>query len=264
MAGPSEKPVPTNREHRLIPAGRPRTRTPGTAWLGAILAASALVAVTTFFAVTTDRQAFDLPFTRFVQRLDLEQYGPFSRLIFWMGLRGAAGILLIGIAALLWFRGRRLETSLLLIVAVLDLSNVALRDIIGRPRPTADLVGVVIGYGGIQGASFPSGHAMHAILFYGFLIYLSGRLIKRSAARLTVQSLMLLYIPIAGLWLVHAGRHWASDVLGGYAYGAFYLLVLAAAYQMGTAWLRQRAAGRRLPARAGPVDRFARLFLGAS
>lgn len=264
MAGPSEKPARTTRERQLIPAALTRARAQGIAWPSIFLAVSALVAVTTFFAVTTDRQPFDLPFTRFVQRLDLEQYGPFSRLMFWMGLRGAAGFLLIGIAALLWFRGRRLETSLLLLIGVLDLWNVTLRDIIGRPRPTEDLVGVVIGYGGIQGASFPSGHAMHVLLFYGFLAYLGGRLVRRSAVRLAIQSLMLLYIPIAGLWLVHAGRHWASDVLGGYVYGAFYLLVLVAAHQLGTAWLKHRATGRTLPARAGPVDRFARLFLGAA
>lgn len=237
---------------------------PGLPWFGAFLVTSAAVGVTTFLAATTDRQPFDLPFTRFVQRLDLEQYGPFSDLIFWMGLRGVAGILLVAAAVALWLKGRWLETSLLLAIAVLDLWNIALRDIIGRPRPTEDLVGVVIGYGGIQGASFPSGHAMHAMLFYGFMAYLVNGLIRRRAVRLAVQTLTLLYIPVAGLWLVHAGRHWPSDVLGGYAYGLLYLLAAIAAHRVGTAWLARRAAGRRVPDLAGLARRLRRRLLGAS
>ncbi|MBI4305850.1 MAG: phosphatase PAP2 family protein [Chloroflexi bacterium] len=231
-------------------------------WFAVFLTASAAVGFSTFLALTTDRQPFDLPFTHFVQRLELQQLGTFSDLIFWMGLRGFAGALLIGLGAFLWLRGRRLETLLLIAIALLDLWNVALRDIIDRPRPTADLVGVVIGYGGIQGASFPSGHAMHVILFYGFLIYLIGRLPRPGFLRLGVQAALGLYILIAGLWLVHAGRHWASDVIGGYAYGLFYLMLLIAAYHYGIAWRASRAELWTSSERAGITDRLARVLLG--
>jgi membrane-associated phospholipid phosphatase len=50
--------------------------------------------------------------------------------------------------------------------------------------------------------------------------------------------LLGVYIPIVGVWLVYDGRHWTSDVLGGYVYGAFYLTVLVWAYRRYIAWRR--------------------------
>ena len=41
------------------------------------------------------------------------------------------------------------------------------------------------------------------------------------------------------LWLIYDGRHWPLDVIGGYAYGAFYLLALIAAYN----WVLKRRSG---------------------
>ena len=111
-----------------------------------------------------------------------------------------------------------------------------LRDLIDRPRPTEDLVGVIIGYGGIQGDSFPSGHALHTMLFYGFLVYLSRDLMKPGPSRTAVWLAVALYVPVAGLWLVYDGRHWTSDVLGGYAYGAFYLLITILSYRWYLSW----------------------------
>ena len=44
-----------------------------------------------------------------------------------------------------------------------------------------------------------------------------------------------------GPWLIYDGRHWAIDVLGGYAYGAFYLLALVVGYNR----VIERIKGRR-------------------
>ena len=88
------------------------------------------------------------------------------------------------------------------------------------------MVEVVIGYGGIQGSGFPSGHAVHVVLFYGFLLLLARLYIPNPALVRTIFALGVAYMLATGPWLIYDGRHWLVDVLGGYSYGAFYLLAL--------------------------------------
>jgi undecaprenyl-diphosphatase len=136
----------------------------------------------------------------------------------------------------LWLKRQRLEAVSLGLISIPDLFNILLREIIGRPRPTADLVDVLIGYGGVQGNSFPSGHALHALLFYGLLMYLAARYIPNRPQVGVIWALGTVYILVSGLWLIYDGRHWFTDVMGGYMYGALYLLVLIAAYK----WAKER------------------------
>ena len=131
----------------------------------------------------------------------------------------------------LWLQRQRLEAIFLGLISIPDLFNIWLRELIGRPRPTADLVDVLIGYGRAQGDSFPSGHALHVVLFYGFLIYLVALYISNRSLIRAIWALATVYILFSGLWLVYDGRHWFVDVVGGYVYGGFYLLVLIAAYR---------------------------------
>ena len=127
-----------------------------------------LLAFLTYNAVTTDRMPWDLTITEWVQVTNPEQAGLISDFVFWMGVRGVAGVALVAVVDWLWATGRRAALPFFIIISVLDMLNVPLRDLIDRPRPTQDLVGVVYGFGGTQGDSFPSGHALHVILFYGY------------------------------------------------------------------------------------------------
>ena len=147
-----------------------------------------------------------------------------------MGARGIAGAVVLAVCLVLWFRRWRLEAVFVALVSVPDLLNILIKELIGRPRPTADMVEVVIGYGGIQGSGFPSGHAVHVVLFYGFLLLLARLYIPNPALVRTIFALGCAYILVTGPWLIYDGRHWLVDVLGGYSYGAFYLLALTAAY----------------------------------
>ena len=143
-----------------------------------------------------------------------------------MGIRGVAGILMVLLFIFFWSSNKRTEASFLVLISVADLMNILIKEIIGRPRPSQDIVDVVIGYGGIQGSGFPSGHALHVVLFYGFICYLMFKFLGKRILTITIFWLVAAYIIITGLWLIYEGRHWAMDVLGGYSYGAFYLSVL--------------------------------------
>ena len=147
-----------------------------------------------------------------------------------MGAIGVAGVVLAVATALLWVRRHRTEAVFVALTALPIQFTALLREAIGRPRPTDDLVQVI---GGPQGDSFPSGHAFHVLFFYGFLIYLALRLLPDPLAR-ALAAAGAGYIVLSGLWLIYNGRHWPFDVLGGFIYGACVVLIWIAAYRRAT------------------------------
>ena len=196
----------------------------------------AVLAFLTFEALTTERFSWDLAVTEWVQSVDAEMLlGPIPDHINKMGVLGLSGVMGAAVIAWLWFKGWRTEAVFVALVGIADLLNPLLRDLIGRPRPTPNLIIVDTVP---HGFSFPSGTSMHVIMFGGIIIYLSRYVLEPSRLRTTLWVLLSLYIPIMGLWLVYCGLHWPSDVLGGYVYGAFFLWVLVWGYHKYTTWRR--------------------------
>ena len=152
-----------------------------------------------------------------------------------MGIRGVAGGLFVLVFTIWWLRRHRLEGVFLGLVGIPVLLNILLRALIGRPRPSADIVEVI---GGPQGFSFPSGTAVHAILFYGFLLYMASRYLSPGRQLYAIWAIGILYILFSGFWVIYNGRHWFTDVIGGYVYGSFYLLVLIALFWRVEVWLQ--------------------------
>jgi undecaprenyl-diphosphatase len=117
-----------------------------------------------------------------------------------------------------WSLGDRLEA---LFVAGLSscslLLNVLLKVLIHRPRPSADLVRVIqraIGY------SFPSGHVMAYIAYFGLLFAFGVLLFQgRHWWRTALLIVSAAFVVLVGPSRVYLGDHWASDVLGAYLIG---------------------------------------------
>lgn len=116
------------------------------------------------------------------------------------------------------FRNWRYVFEILFVLIVSGLSNVALKQVINRARPDAEhLVSVA-------SLSYPSGHAMSAISFYGFLIYLIYNLrLNRwlKTGLIIIFSLLILAIGISRIYL---GVHYPSDVAGGFIAGFIWVV----------------------------------------
>lgn len=111
--------------------------------------------------------------------------------------------------------GRFAAANLVGIVAL----NFALKEIVQRPRPEGFRLIAETGY------SFPSGHSMVAVAFYGFMIWL---IIRYEEDRLQrwIWSLALFFVVIMiGVSRVYLGVHYFSDVVAGYCVAAVWLVI---------------------------------------
>jgi membrane-associated phospholipid phosphatase len=129
---------------------------------------------------------------------------------------GSSAVLIpcgVVIAALAIWRGHRRAAIILAIdAAVVLLSNVALKLMFARARPTLwEKITLPDTY------SFPSGHAMAAVGVWGVVFAVASNLAPRARGVLIAVAVVLALA--IGISRVYLGVHWPLDVIGGYAAG---------------------------------------------
>lgn len=109
-------------------------------------------------------------------------------------------------------RAWRQLAAVVLAVGIAGVGVSALKDVIARPRPPADLT-MLAG----EGFAFPSTHAAFtsaaATAFVAVTAWRSRR------ARAVVTALLGAGVALVGFSMVYLGSHWASDVLVGWLIG---------------------------------------------
>jgi membrane-associated phospholipid phosphatase len=130
---------------------------------------------------------------------------------------------LIALAAILfWVLDLRLEAILIVVVSATSaILNNLIKLIVARPRPSASLVEIIQSS---SGSSFPSGHVMSYVAFWGLLFSFGIILFKGKhwwrTALLIISGLLVVLVGPSRIYL---GDHWASDVLGAYLIGFIWL-----------------------------------------
>ena len=108
-----------------------------------------------------------------------------------------------------------LQTTLVLLLAAG--SNVMLKRFIDRARPGIEhLVSV-------ETLSYPSGHAMSAMAFYGFLIFLCTKFRISKFLKTGIIILLAFIILSIGISRIYLGVHFPSDIAGGYIAGLIWV-----------------------------------------
>lgn len=110
-------------------------------------------------------------------------------------------------------------------LVVTSLLNEGLKLLISRSRPN------ILRLIEVSGLSFPSGHAMSSMCFYGFLIYLCCKNLKTKIKYLII-CLLIILIFLIGFSRIYLGVHYASDVMGGFSIGLFLVGILSLVVEM--------------------------------
>ncbi len=163
-----------------------------------------------------------------------EQASPlFDRLMEFVSAIGEMAIAMALTAiAIVTFAVRRhwIEAIFMLVTTSSVLLAFVLKELIHRTRPfPIDQNGTGI-IQSINEYSYPSGHVLFFVVFFGFFAYLAWiHFVGRT--RVIVIAICGALILLIGPSRVFLGAHWASDVLGGYIIGALWLFLLVLAYQ---------------------------------
>ncbi|HEX3167814.1 MAG TPA: phosphatase PAP2 family protein [Chitinophagaceae bacterium] len=94
-----------------------------------------------------------------------------------------------------------------------------LKQLFQRKRPLSPLLKAA------KGLSFPSGHAIMAVTFYGLLIYILQHTITIDWLKWLATVLMFVLIILIGFSRIYLRVHYASDVAAGFIIGLLWLLL---------------------------------------
>lgn len=180
-------------------------------WL-VIIICVLLFVITTIFVNLNKTVFFDTNIHNFINNL------PFNDM-FWKSITFLASptFIIIALIFLIIFIKNKVFSFLIFINTInVFLLNQGLKLIFSRPRPEFKLIEEA-------GFSFPSGHAMISLSFYGFLIFIIWHMNLKHKNLLTI--LLVILIILVGFSRVYLGVHYPSDVLAGFVLSLAYLLI---------------------------------------
>ena len=113
-----------------------------------------------------------------------------------------------------WFSIRVITIAISSLVLML-----LLKQLFQRKRPLSPLLKAA------KGLSFPSGHAIMAVTFYGLLIYILQHTITTEWLKWFLIIVVFVLIVLIGFSRIYLRVHYASDVAAGFIIGLLWLLL---------------------------------------
>jgi membrane-associated phospholipid phosphatase len=191
----------------------------------------AAFAILTFLVVTIPTFSIDLNITHSLQSIHNSFFSGLMIFISWVGFSLQVFIVPLIIMVVIYVLGYHWEAMASLITAlIVEVLNLLAKMLVHRARPSADLVHVTNLF---KSYSFPSGHVMFYVGFFGFICFLTFTLLKRSWIRTLLLIVFGGHIVLVGPSRIYLGEHWASDVVGAYLLGGLCLIGSIQLYRWG-------------------------------
>ena len=170
----------------------------------------------------------DREFSEEVQEFQHPFFDKVMKLVSYPGYMPYAPIMVLITAGIFYIRKFKKEGLFLLLTMLSGLVSTIVKYLVDRPRPSSDLVKIALE---THQQSFPSGHVMFYVIFFGFvaLLMYSTKKINRKLRNITgiLCLVMIFSIPVSRIYL---GAHWFTDVLGGFLLGILCLYALGYFY----------------------------------
>ncbi|AZB43639.1 phosphatase PAP2 family protein [Bacillus sp. FJAT-42376] len=173
--------------------------------------------------------SFDQHVISFVQTFESPPVTDIMKFLSWAG--SGTIVFILAVLSLLIFRKILMHRSEVLLYVTVVLGSAMLNQILKllfhRPRPDFHRLSSA------QGFSFPSGHSMEAVAFYGILAFILWKHLKSRRGKNLLVLFSILMIAGIGLSRIYLGVHYPSDVLGGYLCSICWLTLSIWHYQQG-------------------------------
>ena len=132
---------------------------------------------------------------------------------------GAIFLITLTVILFILIKNKKIGLSIFSNLVIITVLNQLLKRILQRPRPTEFRIVEETGY------SFPSGHSMVSMAFYGIIIYLVYKNVTNKYLKWTLITLLSLLILSIGFSRIYVGVHYFTDVVGGFLLGLLYLII---------------------------------------
>ncbi|MDO5557441.1 MAG: phosphatase PAP2 family protein [Clostridia bacterium] len=139
--------------------------------------------------------------------------------LFITSLGGAICLITLSFLLLIVIKDKRIGISIMLNLLLVYGLNVLFKNILQRPRPID--INLIIE----KGYSFPSGHSMVCLAFYGLLIYYVYKNVKNNYLKYSLMSFFCILIILIGISRIYLGAHYTSDVIAGFLISLSYLII---------------------------------------
>jgi len=171
---------------------------------------------------------FDIKISLIVQKYQADWLDKVMLAISFFGELPWSLLSVLVVAAIFYWQKFRREGLYIASILISGLIILGIKNVINRPRPTAFYVRLVEVN---RFQSYPSGHVLSYVLFFGFLIILMNHLtsIQKTTRTIVTYSsafLMIMIIPSR----IYLGAHWFTDTLGGFLLGLICLFPLCYFY----------------------------------
>lgn len=142
-----------------------------------------------------------------------------NTLIVITNISSAYSLIVISILLLAVIKNKKIPLLICLNLVSAYLINATAKIIFTRPRP--------IGINLIEesGFSYPSGHAMISMSYFGFIAYLIYKNSKNKFNKSILIITLILTILTIGFSRIYLGVHYLSDVIGGFLLSIIYLTI---------------------------------------
>ena len=128
-------------------------------------------------------------------------------------------LIVLTILLIVFIKNNKIRKYICANLIISTILNFGLKNIVRRARPDEFRIIEESGY------SFPSGHSMVSMAFYGLLIYLIYKKVNNKYLKNFLIILLSIIILLIGLSRIYLGVHYTSDVLAGFLLGISYLII---------------------------------------
>ena len=175
------------------------------------------------------RTDFDARVISLVRQDRGKSFSDLMAFISWWGMDTKMIWTVFAAATIFFIASYRREALFTLSVFIADGINIILKLLINRSRPQAIDI-----YPKFQQGSFPSGHVVHYVVFFGFIlaVMLVGPRIPR-VFRWGIGLLCVFLIAGVSVARIYLGTHWPTDILVAYIIGFMMLAAVVLGYLKG-------------------------------
>lgn len=189
-----------------------------------VLGLLTLFLILTAIVLLLPPRLIDIEFSEEVQEVHNPLLDFLMKAISWFGSRTVSISLTLGTSLVFLAIGFRKEAFFLALTLLASVINFGIKLLVNRPRPTDDAVRILVE---AQHQSFPSGHTVFYVTFFGLLLFLMYRLRNLpTSLRISIGLISLTLVLAVPFSRVYLGAHWFSDVLAGFILGLLFLTIL--------------------------------------